>query len=196
MFLHELSRTASRDGSVRIESEAYAQSVRETFNGRCPYCGVDLLTVIPVVEHLDGMNRLRMGLHVAGNVLVSCKKCNNEKRRDDSLSVLKIADTGWESFLSHDGRCSTACKTCAYWESIWPVHSERVSILAENRNRIRKFRGQFAEFETLRALISEALPTLVGKLYSDCQDFASHEIESLLDLFNTQMRIEREKIRS
>lgn len=59
------------------------------------------------------MNRCRAGLHVAGNVLVACRRCNNEKRRDDSLAKLVLANSGWESFLSHDGgRCPSSCLTC------------------------------------------------------------------------------------
>jgi hypothetical protein len=187
MFLHELSRTASKGWSTRVESEGYEEIVRRTFNNHCPYCGADLLTVVPVVEHLDGMNRFRVGLHVAGNVLVSCRKCNNEKRRDDSLPELILAPTGWESFLSHDGRCGAACKTCAYWRSVWPIEAERLSSLSNSLGRIREFREQFTEFAVLRNAISQALPSLVGKLYSDCQIFATQEIENLLELFNAQI---------
>jgi hypothetical protein len=187
MFLHELSRTASKGWSMRVESDAYAEIVRLAFDNHCPYCNADLVTVVPVVEHLDGMNRYRVGLHVAGNVLVSCRRCNNEKRRDDSLPELILARTGWESFLSHDGRCGTSCNTCAYWRSVWPEESERLSSLSDNLNRIRQFRAQFIEFGALRDTISQALPLLVGKLYSDCQNFATEEIAKLLELFTAQI---------
>jgi hypothetical protein len=187
MFLHELSRTSSKAWSIRVESEAYAEIVRVAFGNYCPYCNVDLATAVPVVEHLDGMNRYRVGLHVAGNVLVSCRRCNNEKRRDDSRPALILAPSGWESFLSHDGRCSNTCNTCAYWRSIWPDESERVSSLSANGNKIREFREQFVEFAALRGAISQALPSLVGKLYSDCQFFATQEIEKLLGLFAAQL---------
>jgi hypothetical protein len=196
MFLHELSRAVSRNWSVKVESEEYLHAVRLTFNNHCPYCGVDLAEVASVVEHLDGMNRLRVGLHVAGNVLVSCRRCNNEKRRDDSLSELTLASTGWESFLSHDGRCAGNCKTCAYWETLWPVKAERVSALANNLDRIREFRNQFVEFGDLRHVIADALPILVGKLYSDCQDFATKEIDALLEMFVAQMSSTQVDLRS
>ena len=100
MFLHELSRRISRSWRVTVDSEEYGKLVRERFNNRCPYCSCDLVSTVSVIEHLDGMNRLRVGLHVPGNVLVACRRCNDEKRRDDSLLILSLAKSGWESFLS------------------------------------------------------------------------------------------------
>jgi len=103
MFLHELSRSISQDWPLKVDDEAYERLVREQFSNQCPYCCCDLAKTTCVIEHLDGMNRCRAGLHVAGNVLVACRRCNNEKRRDDSKPTLSLADSGWESFLSHDG---------------------------------------------------------------------------------------------
>lgn len=183
MFLHEFSRTASRNLSIKVDSEAYAERVRRTFGNRCPYCNVDLVVSSPVIEHLDGMNRYRVGLHIAGNVLVACRRCNNEKRRDDSLQELVLADSGWESFLSHDGRCGGNCGTCRYWEAMWPAKEERLANLSANLRRIRIFRSEFAELQPLRVEIAEAMPALVSKLYADCQNFAESEIARLLQLF-------------
>jgi len=183
MFLHELSRSASKSWPIRVESEDYGVLVRKAFGNLCPYCCIKLSSTTPVIEHLDGMNRYRVGLHVAGNVLIACRKCNNEKRRDDSILTPVLADSGWESFLSHDGSCGSHCKTCAYWKIVWPVDNERSSRLGENLERIRAFRSQFPEFESVRARIAGALPELVTKLYSDCQDFAEDEIKKLLALF-------------
>ena len=119
MFLHELSRRISQEWPTRVDGAEYEELVRRTFNNRCPYCSRDLTDTVAVIEHLDGMNRYRAGLHVPGNVLVACRKCNSEKRRDNSLKVLSLADSGWESFLSHEGtRCSPSCVTCRYWESV------------------------------------------------------------------------------
>jgi hypothetical protein len=188
MFLHELSRSASSDWPIKVESEEYGTLVRQAFENRCPYCRVDLLTTTPVVEHLDGMNRYRVGLHVAGNVLIACRKCNNEKRRDDSLLHLVLADCGWESFLSHNGSCDEKCKTCAYWKIVWPDDAERCAQLSESMKRLRIFRCQFPEFELLRTRICQSLPSLVTKLYSDCQDFAEVEIRKLLVLFTESAR--------
>jgi hypothetical protein len=106
MFLHALSRRICQDWPIRVDGEKYEQLLRTQFNNRCPYCSRDLANTPSVIEHLDGMNRYRAGLHVPGNVLVACRRCNTEKRRDDSVRTLLLARFGWESFLSHDGtRC-------------------------------------------------------------------------------------------
>jgi hypothetical protein len=184
MFLHELSRRISEGWQIKVEGEEYAEVVRRRFNNRCPYCSRDLANTGPVIEHLDGMNRYRAGLHVPGNVLVACKKCNSEKRRDDSLRVLSLAKFGWESFLSHEGtRCATSCLTCKYWQSIWEDEAERKLRLTENMQRIRSFRNEFSEFERVLPSLMENLPTLLTKLYADCQTFAETEIKSLLEKF-------------
>lgn len=69
MFLHELSRKISEDWPIRVDSQEYEHLVRDKFNNRCPYCSCDLASTVSVKEHLDGMNRLRGGLHVPGNVV-------------------------------------------------------------------------------------------------------------------------------
>ena len=182
MFLHELSRRISSNWSVRVDSAEYGNLVRERFNNRCPYCSRDLSTTTPVIEHLDGMNRCRIGLHVPGNVLVACRTCNIEKRRDDSLKVLVLARTGWESFLLHDStRCDPACLTCRYWRSVWDNEQERKGRLIENLETIRVFRTLFRTAEEVVPSLTESLPALLTKLYSDCQVFAETEIKTLLE---------------
>jgi hypothetical protein len=184
MFLHELSRRIGQSWNVAVDGEEYERLVRERFNNRCPYCSCDLANTIPVIEHLDGMNRYRVGLHVPGNVLVACRRCNNEKRRDDSLLVLSLAKSGWESFLSHDGsRCPPTCLTCLYWKGIWEDDSERRLRLSENLERLRLFRSSFSEFEEILPSLIDTMPALLTKLYADCQAFAETEMESLLDRF-------------
>lgn len=184
MFLHELSRRISQKWAMKVESEEYGELVRRLFNNRCPYCSHELGGTVCVIEHLDGMNRYRSGLHVPGNVLVACRRCNGEKRRDDSLKVLSLAASGWESFLSHDGsRCAPPCFTCRYWESIWEDETERKARLTENLERLRSFRLEFPELGSVLPSLAEALPALLTKLYSDCQAFAEAEIKSLLERF-------------
>src|SRR5208283_359988 len=97
MFLHELSRRISQKWPMKVDGEEYEKLILKRFTNRCKYCLLNLADTAPVIEHLDGMNRYRAGLHVPGNVLVACKRCNSEKRRDDSLRVLSLAPTGWES---------------------------------------------------------------------------------------------------
>jgi len=182
MCLHELSRRISQNWPVKVDGEEYEKLVRERFGGRCPYCSCDLTDANSVIEHLDGMNRYRAGLHVPGNVLVACKRCNGEKRRDDSLKVLSLAASGWESFLSHNGTyCSAACRTCRYWESVWKDGAERELRLRENMLRIRSFRSAFVEFDQVLPSLMETQPEILTKLYSDCQTFAETEIKSILE---------------
>lgn len=184
MFLHEVSRRISRKWPLRVDGEEYERLVRDRFNNQCPYCSCNLNDTLPVVEHLDGMNRYRAGLHVAGNVLVACRRCNGEKRRDDSSRTLSLAPSGWESFLSHDGsRCAASCLTCAYWKSIWEGDAERRQRLRESLQRIRSFRSTFPEFEQALPSLGAMLPPLLAKLYSDCQAFAETEIRSLSERF-------------
>lgn len=182
MFLHELSRRISRNWRVRVDGEEYANIVRQWFNNQCPYCLRSLAEIQSVIEHLDGLNRYRAGLHVPGNVLVACKSCNGEKRRDDSAKILVLAEFGWASFLSHDGtRCAALCLTCRYWKSVWQDEAERKTRLCANLERIRSFRRVFSEFERILPALRGTLPQLLTKLYSDCQTFAESEIRSLLE---------------
>ncbi len=185
MFLHELSRRISQGWKIQIDSQEYEKLVRDRFNNHCPYCSCDLTVTAAVIEHLDGMNRYRAGLHVPGNVLVACGKCNCEKRRDDSLKILSLAKFGWESFLSHDGsRCADSCVTCRYWKGIWGDETERSLRLGENLEKIRSFRSAFSEFEQVLPSLMDTLPALLTKVYSDCQNFAETEIRSLLERFD------------
>lgn len=184
MFLHELSRSVSSVWEIRVDGEEYESLVREHFANKCPYCGKDLIFSEAVIEHLDGMNRLRGGLHVPGNVLVACAKCNSEKRRDDSLRDLSLAKSGWESFLTHDGQvCGASCRTCAYWSNRWPDPQERSSILAQKRERIRMFRNRFAITDAAISAAVAELPKDLVVLYTKCQAFAETEIKLLLERF-------------
>ena len=182
MFLHELSREMCQRWPIKVDSAEYEELVRHLFNNRCPYCSCDLRTDVWVIEHLDGMNRYRAGLHVPGNVLVACKRCNNEKRRDDSLKVISLASSGWESFLSHDeSRCPVPCATCRYWRVVWPDDSERKTRMTENLERIRSFRSGFPELQEILPVLAQTLPAVLTKVYSDYQAFAEKEVRSLLD---------------
>lgn len=182
MCLHEMSRRISQSWQIKVDGEEYEKLVRERFANRCPYCSCELTETNSVIEHLDGMNRYRAGLHVPGNVLVACKRCNSEKRRDDSLQILVLAKSGWESFLSHDGaRCAATCRTCLYWKSLWSDEVERRRRLSENLHKIRTFRSAFSEFEQILPSLLETQPALLTRLYMDCQSFAEREIKFLLE---------------
>lgn len=169
---------------MKVDGPEYGALVRQWFSNHCPYCLRSLAGVIAVVEHLDGMNRYRTGLHVTGNVLVACKRCNGEKRRDDSVRNLSLAESGWASFLSHDGtRCTPRCMTCEYWRLVWADEGERGLRMSQSLDRIRVFRASFPEFEQVMPGIRNALPPLLTKLYLDCQTFAETETKALLEKF-------------
>jgi hypothetical protein len=182
MFLHELSRSVSRTCNLKVNSKEYVQMVRESFSNLCPYCSRSLTLDNSIVEHLDGMNRLRAGLHLPGNVLVACKECNNRKRTDDSRpATLLLAPSGWASFLSHDGTHSTVkCKTCEYWERIWPDATERKAKLKDSLAKIQLFRNRFAGISYDLSALVTTLPSDLIDLYSNCQTFAETQIDSLL----------------
>lgn len=181
MFLHELSRKLSVKIGLAVNDKTYTAEVERTFGEACAYCGRHLEEDRAAVEHLDGMNRYRTGLHVVGNVVVSCKRCNSEKRRDDSLKFLTLASSGWESFLSHDGRnCSESCKTCSYWRSIWPDEIERNERLASTGERIRTFRSKFPKAVEFRERAERELPAVLETIYRDGQGYAASEIATAL----------------
>lgn len=178
MFLHEVSRKACVVGRMSVTDPRYAESVLAAFGQSCLYCGGNLERDRASVEHLNGMNRVSVGLHVPGNVAMACKRCNNEKRQDDQL--LLLAENGWESFLSHDGtRCTPRCKTCAYWNEIWPDSEMRLMSLATARSRVFQFQGPYQHFVHWSANARSSLRQKIETLYRDCQKFATDEIGKL-----------------
>jgi hypothetical protein len=68
MFLHLLSQKLCEAWQLKISDKAYLDNVRRAFSDCCPYCSTALNRTNVIVEHPDGMNRLRAGLHVPGNV--------------------------------------------------------------------------------------------------------------------------------
>jgi hypothetical protein len=180
MFLHDVSRKACAAGGMTVSDVRYTNSVVAAFGNACLYCGKELTaSVVPVVEHLNGMNRISVGLHVPGNVAIACKACNNQKRDDDQK--LPLAENGWESFLSHDGtRCATGCRTCAYWRRIWPEDSQRLQALTESRQRVLAFQSPYKQFIQWSSGARETLRVKIEILYRDCQQFATDEIAKLV----------------
>jgi len=181
MFLHEVSRKACAAGGMSVSTPRYTDSVLAAFGQHCLYCGIELTnSVVPVVEHLNGMNRFSVGLHVPGNVAISCKNCNNKKRIDDQQ--LPLAENGWESFLSHDGtRCAPECKTCAYWRIIWPESEIRATALLQTKERVFLFQADYQQFVRWSANARGTLRAKIQLLYRDCQRFATEEIEKLVN---------------
>lgn len=177
MFLHEVSRKITAKIGMGIRDSRYAQSVSESFGTGCLYCKRPLELDRAAVEHLDGMNRFRAGLHIPGNVALSCTRCNREKRRDDQIVELHLAPSGWESFLSHNGtRCQPKCMNCAYWRAVWPDLTERDDRLMGSRQRISDFRTSHGEGIRLNDILRSSLIAHLDEVYRDCQIFATESI--------------------
>jgi hypothetical protein len=181
MFLHDLSRRVCTQFGQFPSDTSYVKEVQAVFGENCPYCDRALISHALIVEHPDGMNRLRAGLHIPGNVLIACKTCNGEKRRDDSLLEMKLAPSGWESFLAHDGsKCDPSCKTCKYWSGIWPDAIQRQVALHKANERLKNFRKNYSQYflwiDEQRLTIRNQLDTL----YRECQQFAEDRIDTMV----------------
>ena len=177
MFLHDLSRKICASLDLGITDARYATAVEVAFGSNCCYCGQTLERDRTSVEHLEGMNRFRLGLHVPGNVILACKRCNGEKRRDDQMQELTLAECGWESFLSHDStRCRAGCNTCRYWATIWPDLTERAERMKAARRKIAAFRSQYPASLQWSRGARIVLRQTVDSLYRGCQEFAASEI--------------------
>lgn len=184
MLLHEISRRIVTITGSSVTDANYAANVVATFGDCCGYCQRALEADRASVEHLDGMNRFRVGLHITGNVIVACKRCNSSKRQDDQLEVLRLAESGWESFLSHDGsRCAPSCKTCAYWRSVWPDETLRANALRSAALKIRAFRSSYPNSNEWCARIHAALREKANALYRECQNSANQQIRAIADEF-------------
>jgi Fe2+ or Zn2+ uptake regulation protein len=177
MFLHEVSRKITAKIGLGVRDSRYAHSVTQSFGTGCLYCGKALELDRAAVEHLDGMNRFRAGLHIVGNVALSCVRCNREKRRDDQTVVMHLAPSGWECFLSHDGtRCQPKCMNCLYWRTLWPDEAERGERLTANRLRILEFRKIHSEGIRLNDILRSGLIAHLDEVYRECQAFATESI--------------------
>ncbi len=185
MFLHEISRRISLEIKLSVTDGAYCDSVKDVFGNQCCYCAQPLERDRASVEHLDGMNRFQVGLHIPGNVMVACKRCNGEKRRDDQIHEHTIAPSAWESFLSHDStRCDLLCKTCSYWATVWPDQSQRVTEMKSSRQRLVAFRESYAAPLLWARKAKPFLKQSMNLLYRDCQRFAAEKVaESVSNIF-------------
>lgn len=180
MFLHEVSRRLAVEFGTKVNDSSYADKVEQFFGADCALCGSVLEKDRLAVEHLEGMNRVRLGLHIPGNVVLACKECNREKRRDDQLEALVLSQTGWGSFLSHDGSvCPPECDSCAYWKTKWPEAVERTRMLRNAQARILDFQSSFSALISRSLSLREVIRRDVEALYRECQDFATNRIAQL-----------------
>jgi hypothetical protein len=182
MFLHELSRKICSSLELSITDAQYGDAVDTAFGSNCCYCYLPLEKDRTAIEHLEGMNRFRLGLHIPGNVILACKRCNSEKRRDDQLHDLTLAEFGWESFLSHDTtRCETDCMSCRYWKMVRPDPTERTENMKNARQKITAFRSQYPASLQWSRDARTLLKDVVDSLYRGCQEFATNQIRTTVD---------------
>lgn len=182
MFLHDLSRKICASLELSVTDARYAAAVETAFGSYCSYCCQPLEKDRTSVEHLEGMNRFRLGLHIPGNVILACKRCNGEKRRDDQLLQLTLGESGWESFLSHDStRCGAACNTCRYWRAVWTDPTERAENMKNARQKIAIFRSQYPVSLQWSRGARTLLRVAVDSLYRGCQEFATSQIRKTVD---------------
>jgi hypothetical protein len=181
MLLHEVSRQLCSNLGMAVNGVIYPKIVEDYFGRHCSYCKRELVARQLAVEHLDGMNRLRAGLHVPGNVIVACHECNHEKRRDDQLRELPSTSSGWASFLSHDTLgCMAGCKGCVYWAVRFPDLSERQQRLKESRFAIETFRAlpEILPFSVASEVFRTTHGASLVEVYRRGQDFAQELIGS------------------
>ena len=83
-----------------------------------PYCLRGVLAGDAVIEHLDGMNRYRAGLHVPGNVLVACKRRQLTRSAETTRCRLSHwrRPGGSRSCRNDGSKCAPSCMTCLYWK--------------------------------------------------------------------------------
>lgn len=174
MCLHELSAVLVRQRpELRVETPSYVAAVRAAFGESCAFCARPLGRDTHV-EHLDPMNRVRAGLHVAGNVVLACKCCNNAKRNDDQRGKGAKGKSGWDSFLLHDASaCRPGCAACGYWASVIPAAEDRKRFLAGRLELIRGFRARYRADDRLRS--SAQFAERLEAIYREWQSTAAEE---------------------
>ena len=182
MYLHDVSRRINTALQMNVTDLAHADAVDAEFGNQCCYCGQPLEKDRAAIEHLDGMNRFQVGLHLPGNVVVACKRCNGEKRRDDQIHDSGLAGSGWEAFLCHDStRCQPTCKTCSYWREVWPDETQRRENMKKASQKISAFRARYPESMEWSRKAKTILRQEVDKLYRECQVFATDLIKKAVD---------------
>lgn len=179
MCLHDLSSKLIKEWpELKVETPSYSQAVREAFSDECAFCD-SKLAADTHVEHLVAMNRARCGLHIAGNVVLSCKRCNNAKRRDDQALTRTFGTSGWDNFLGHDGSCvQMPCSTCSYWKSRVDSPTARRDHMNARSSRIREFRQRFRDIDTRS--FANALEAVYRKWQGEAENATEEFTQSAL----------------
>ncbi len=85
IFLHEMGVAYDEERQREPYKKAkHFQTVKDFFDNRCCYCGVEFSTAVPAVEdHLIPTNKTDLGLHAWGNIVPACRECNAKKQGGD-----------------------------------------------------------------------------------------------------------------
>lgn len=71
-------------GREPYKKQKHFATVKEFFDERCCYCGVEFSVADPAVEdHLIPTNKTDLGLHAWGNIVPACRECNAKKQGSD-----------------------------------------------------------------------------------------------------------------
>ncbi|MZP31367.1 hypothetical protein GTO91_16830 [Heliobacterium undosum] len=180
MILSAVNKEYIKDSTVK--DPIYIESVKKYFGPRCVYCErVFNENFESVREHVEAMNRFRAGLDVQGNVLLSCKECNEKKKEYDQMSLSEVPNA-WEKLLKPFGNdCLDGCKHCEYWRSIYRGKSDdEIRFILEKRlEKIKNFRIQYLplNFDKIRC----GLVSILDEVYKECQSFAKQKEQEVLN---------------
>lgn len=178
MLLYELSNKCADVPAMKVGSDEHLDAVRTHFDNNCAFC-CQPLGADAQVEHLVAMNRVRAGLHIAGNVVLSCRACNSSKRNDDQKNTKTNGTEGWDNFLSHYNNdvCNKPCKACEHWrDRVGCEDSERIkAFLKDRRKAIKKFRNGFKHASAADHI------ELLEATYKRFQDLSDEATKSFLD---------------
>jgi hypothetical protein len=84
IFLQDMGRVYDEErGLSPYNGRQHFKAVREFFDDRCCYCGVEFETTSPHQDHLVPVNKKDLGLHAWGNVVPACQSCNAKKHGSD-----------------------------------------------------------------------------------------------------------------
>lgn len=75
----------SRDFNVlglapgQLRGAKLKEALIKEFNGKCAYCETKITIATADVDHVVPMNKVSVGLHMYGNLVIACKPCNSDK---------------------------------------------------------------------------------------------------------------------
>jgi HNH endonuclease len=84
IFLQEMGRAYDEERQLPpYNSKQHFPTVRQFFEERCCYCGMDFASTAAHQDHLIPVNKTDLGLHAWGNIVPACQECNAKKHGSD-----------------------------------------------------------------------------------------------------------------